>query len=72
MVLRFNQNLQLVADMEHFQYDTFIARFRNSDLHADAYISFSLDEKGNIDQFKMKMISPDSDLSFEDLLLKRR
>ena len=70
MVLRFNQSPQLVADMEHFQYDTFIARFRNKDFKADSYVSFALKPNGSIDQIKIKIIDRDSDLRFDDLLLE--
>ena len=67
MVLRFNHTSQLEAILEHFQYDTYIARFSNKDLKADAYVSFTLSAEGKIDQFKMKVIDPDSDISYDGL-----
>jgi len=69
--LKFKQTPQLVADLIPFQYETFIARFHNESLKADAYTSFSIGPDGNIDSFKMKIIDPDCDLSFEGLSLKR-
>ncbi|MEO9021399.1 MAG: serine hydrolase [Ginsengibacter sp.] len=70
MVLRFEQSPQLVADLKHFQYDTFIAHFRNKGFKADSYVTFSLHPDGSIDEVKMKVIDPDSDLDFDSLLFK--
>jgi CubicO group peptidase (beta-lactamase class C family) len=70
MVLRFEQSPQLVADLKHFQYDTFIAHFRNKDFKADSYVTFSLNPDGSIDELKMKIIDPDSDLDFDSLRFK--
>ena len=70
MVLRFMQSPQLVADLKHFQYDTFIAHFRNKDFKGDSYVTFSLNPDGSIDEVKMKIIDPDSDLDFDSLLFK--
>ena len=55
----------------HFQYDTFIARWRDRELRADAYVSFALKPDGSIDQVKMVPVSPATDFSFDfqDLLL---
>lgn len=70
MVLNFSKSPQLVADMEHFQYDTFIAHFRNKDFKADSYVTYSLNPDGSINEVKMKIINPDSDLDFNSLSLK--
>jgi CubicO group peptidase (beta-lactamase class C family) len=70
MVLQFTQLPQLTADLSYFQYNTFIARFRNKALKADAYVTFSLNPDGSITQIKLKIIDPDSDLDFNDILLK--
>ena len=70
MVLRFEQSPQLVADLKHFQYDTFIAHFRNKDFRADSYLTFSLNPDGSVDEVKMKIIDPDSDLDFDSLRFK--
>ena len=50
MVLRFTRSPQLVADLVYFQYNTFIAHFRNKDFKADSYVSFALNPDGSIDQ----------------------
>jgi hypothetical protein len=58
--------------MEHWQNDTFIVRWRDRSLNADAFVSFALTPDGAIDQVKMEAISPLTDFSFDfqDLLLK--
>jgi CubicO group peptidase (beta-lactamase class C family) len=71
LVMRFSHTPGLTGDLEHFQYDTFIARWRDRELRADAYVTFALKPDGSIDQIKMAPISPATDFSFDfqDLLL---
>jgi CubicO group peptidase (beta-lactamase class C family) len=59
-------------DLEHWQHDTFIVRWRDRELRADAYVAFALNPDGTIDQVKMRAVSPATDFSFDfhDLLLK--
>ncbi len=70
LVLRFNHTPSLVADMEHWQYDTFKARWRERSLDADAFVTFALNPDGAIGQMKMVPVSPLTDFSFDfqDLL----
>jgi CubicO group peptidase (beta-lactamase class C family) len=72
LVMRFGHTPQLVGDLEHWQHDTFVARWRDRELRADAYVSFALNPDGSIDQVRMLPASPDVDFSFDfqDLLLK--
>jgi CubicO group peptidase (beta-lactamase class C family) len=72
LVLRFTRTPSLVGDLEHWQYDTFVARWRDRELRADAFVSFALDPDGRIDQVKMRAVSPATDFSFDfhDLLLR--
>src|SRR5574341_1263308 len=72
LVMRFSHTPSLTGDLEHFQYDTFIARWRDRELRADAYVTFALKPDGSIDQVKMAAVSPATDFSFDfqDLLLK--
>ena len=60
------------ATLEHWQHDTFIVRWRDRELRADAYVTFALNPDGSIDQAKMSAVSPATDFSFDfqDLLLK--
>lgn len=72
LVMRFTHTPDLVGDMEHWQYDTFAVRWRDRELRADAFVTFSLTPDGSIDSAKMKAMSPSTDFSFDfqDLLLK--
>jgi CubicO group peptidase (beta-lactamase class C family) len=66
----FTHSPDLAGDLEHWQYDTFIARWKNRTLDADAYVTFSLKPDGTIDQMRMTPVSPLTDFSFDfqDLL----
>jgi hypothetical protein len=70
LVLRFSHTPLLVGELEHWQYDTFVVRWRERSLEADAFVSFSLKPDGSIEQIKMAAVSPLTDFSFDfhDLL----
>jgi len=72
LAIRLTHSPSLVGDLEHWQYDTFVARWRNRTLDADAYVTFSLKPDGSIDEVRMKAVSPATDFSFDfqDLLLR--
>lgn len=72
LTIRFTKTPDLTGTLEHWQYDTFIAQWHNRELRADAYVSFSLNPDGSIDQVKLRAVSPSTDFSFDfhDLLLK--
>ena len=72
LVMRFSHTPSLVGDLEHWQYDTFIARWRDRELRADAYVTFALGPDGSIAQARMAAVSPETDFSFDfqDLLLR--
>jgi CubicO group peptidase (beta-lactamase class C family) len=72
LVMRFSHTPLLVGDLEHWQHDTFVVRWRDRELRADAYVTFALNPDGSIDQAKMRAVSPATDFSFDfqDLLLK--
>jgi CubicO group peptidase (beta-lactamase class C family) len=72
LVIRMTKTPALVGDMLHWQHDTFIARWRDREMRADAFITFALNPDGTIDQAKMQAVSPETDFSFDfqDLLLK--
>lgn len=71
LVMKFARSKQLEADLEHWHYDTFVARWRDRSLNADAYVTFQLKHDGTIEQVKMVAVSPATDFSydFHDLLL---
>jgi CubicO group peptidase (beta-lactamase class C family) len=72
LVMRFTRTPVLVGDLEHWQYDTFIVRWRDRELRADAYVTVALRPDGSVDRAAMKAVSPETDFSFDfqDLLLK--
>ena len=72
LVMKFGHTPSLVGDLEHWQYDTFVVKWRDRELRADAYVTFALTPEGTVDQAKMRAVSPATDFSFDfhDLLLK--
>jgi CubicO group peptidase (beta-lactamase class C family) len=72
LVMRFSHTPQLVGDLVHWQHDSFLVRWRDRELRADAYATFALNPDGSIDQLKMAPASDDVDFSFDfqDLLLR--
>jgi CubicO group peptidase (beta-lactamase class C family) len=72
LVMRFGHTPSLVGNLEHWQQDTFVVKWRDRELRADAFITFALDPNGAIDQARMRAVSPSTDFSFDfqDLLLK--
>jgi CubicO group peptidase (beta-lactamase class C family) len=72
LVMKFGHTPSLEGELQHWQYDTFAARWKDRELRADAFVTFSLNPDGSIDQAKMRAVSPATDFSFDfqDLLLK--
>ncbi|MGH8853268.1 MAG: serine hydrolase, partial [Telluria sp.] len=70
LVLSFAKTPDLTGEMEHFQHDTFIVRWKERNFNADAYVTFSLDHDGSIERMRMKPVSTETDFSydFQDLL----
>ncbi|AKK68229.1 serine hydrolase [Xanthomonas translucens pv. undulosa] len=69
--LRFSKTAQLVGTLQHWQHDTFIVRWRDRSLNADAFVNFALTPDGKVREVRMEAISPLTDFSFDfqDLLL---
>jgi CubicO group peptidase (beta-lactamase class C family) len=65
LIVCFTHSPDLTGELEHYQYDTFIARWKNRSMNADAYVTFSLKPDGSIDQIKMAAVSPLTDFSFD-------
>jgi len=55
----------LGGPLEHFQFDTFIAHWKDERLNADAYVSFAMSPEGRIERIRMKAVSPATDFSFD-------
>jgi CubicO group peptidase (beta-lactamase class C family) len=64
-VMRFSRTPDLVGDLEHFQHDSFIVRWRERNFNADAYVSFALNPDGSIERMKMAPISAETDFSYD-------
>jgi CubicO group peptidase (beta-lactamase class C family) len=70
--IRFSRTPSLVGDLVHWQHDTFLARWRDRELRADAYATFWLDADGSVHQLRLVPGSESVDFSFDfqDLVLK--
>jgi CubicO group peptidase (beta-lactamase class C family) len=64
-VMTFTRTPDLTGQLEHFQHDTFIVRWKERNFNADAYVSFSLNPDGSIERMKMKPISTETDFSYD-------
>ncbi|MBI1753560.1 MAG: serine hydrolase [Acidobacteria bacterium] len=71
LAIRFTHTPGLTGRLEHFQQDSFIARWNDRTLDADAYLTFALNPDGTVAQARMKAVSPTTDFSydFHDLVL---
>ncbi len=69
-VLSLAGNPDLVGELEHFQHDSFIVRWKERNFNADAYVSFALNPDGSIERMKMAPVSTETDFSYDfaDLL----
>jgi len=64
LVLNFEHTEKGLADLQHWQYDTFKAHWRDRDVE-DAFVTFALRPDGSIDHFTMVAVSPLADFSFD-------
>jgi CubicO group peptidase (beta-lactamase class C family) len=65
LVIRFTHSPSLVGDLIHWQHDSFLARWRDRELRADAYASFWLNHDGSIARLRLVPSSPLVDFSFD-------
>jgi hypothetical protein len=70
LLMEFKQLPQQNARLDYCLYNIFIATLKNKSLKVDSYLTFALNADGSVDQVKLKIIDPDSDLTFHDVLLK--
>lgn len=64
LVLNLSHTVKGVADLQHWQFDTFKAHWRDRTIE-DAFVTFSLDPDGSINHFTMVAVSPLADFSFD-------
>lgn len=65
---------KLKGELLFYKGNTFVVRWYNRSLDADAYVMFNLDKNGIAQTFTMEAISPKTDFSFDfqDLNFKRK
>ncbi len=64
-VLSFAKTPDLTGELEHYQHDTFIVRWKERNFNADAYVTFSLNPDGSIERMKMAPVSTETDFSYD-------
>ena len=71
--IRFLPTPSLVGELVHWQYDTFLARWTDRELRADAFATFTLNPDGTVRELSIVPASESVDFSFDfqDLRLKR-
>jgi CubicO group peptidase (beta-lactamase class C family) len=71
LVMTFDHTPSMIGDLQHWQYDTFKAHWRDHTIE-DAFVTFTLNPDGSIASARMAAVSPLADFSFDyqDLLLK--
>lgn len=65
LVMQFAHTPSLLGDLEHWQHDSFIVRWRDRTLNADAFASFALDHDGKVRELRMEAVSSLTDFSFD-------
>jgi CubicO group peptidase (beta-lactamase class C family) len=71
LTIDFKSTPRMSGALEHYQYDTFIARLDDKTIEPP-YVTFSLDADGKVDRITMKPVSPIADFSYDyqDLLFR--
>jgi CubicO group peptidase (beta-lactamase class C family) len=64
-VLSLSRTPDLTGELEHYQHDTFIVRWKERNFNADAYVTFALNPDGSIERMKMQPISTETDFSYD-------
>ena len=65
LTIQFSHSPALLGDLIHWQHDTFVARWRDRELRADAYVTFALNPDGTIERARMQAVSDETDFSFD-------
>ena len=64
LTIDFKTTPRMTGPLEHYQYDTFIARFADPNIEP-AYVTFGIDADGKVSRVTMKPVSPLADFSFD-------
>ncbi|MFT6207491.1 MAG: CubicO group peptidase (beta-lactamase class C family) [Colwellia sp.] len=72
LTMQFGNTPALQGTLEHYQHNTFIVRWGDRTLEADAFVNFNLNPDGSINYVTMKAVSRATDFSFDfhDLILR--
>lgn len=65
LVMQFGNTPALRGILEHYQHNTFIVRWDDRTLEADAYVNFNLNPDGSINYVTMEAVSWATDFSFD-------
>lgn len=65
LVMQFGHTPELYGTLEHYQYNTFIVRWQDRTLEADAFVNFNLNIDGSINYATMQAVSHLTDFSFD-------
>jgi len=70
--INFTRTKALVGKLEHYHHDTFVVRWNDASINADAYITFVINTEGKVVSATLKPVLPDVDFSFNfhDLFLQ--
>ena len=63
--MRFSKTAQLVGTLTPWQHDTFVVRWDDRALNADAFVTYALDADGAIREVRIQPVSPLTDFSFD-------
>lgn len=65
LTMQFSNTPELKGTLTHYQHNTFIVRWQDRSLEADAFVNFHLNEVGGIEYATMKAVSHATDFSFD-------
>jgi CubicO group peptidase (beta-lactamase class C family) len=74
LMLKSTRSTKMSGPLYYYGGNTYLVKWLYQDMNADAYVTFTFDEKGKSTGFSLKGISPNVDFSFdfEDLHIKRK
>ncbi len=64
LAIDFRTTPRMSGPLEHYQYDTFVARFTDPQIEP-AYVTFGFDADGKVDRATLRPVSPLADFSFD-------
>jgi hypothetical protein len=74
LVFKSFRSKKLIGELYAYKGSTYVVKWHDRHMNANAFVYFSTDEQGKATGFMMKAISPDTDFSFDfrDLDFKRK